>query len=451
MGVCPSRKRPPAPEASASAPQAPDPVPVEEPHSYKQSLLQNEENSSGIEDHDEAASRGREALRAYIDSTLARVRKTAPPLDTLQSKIEPSVAASIGRLSAGAPPVVRTALHKALVDHKVLPNSSADQAQFEAALAACLQALGLHGPPPAPPPQRRPGPEPTQQDLKDLAGVIARLWAIDEPHRLQPGQDYALCHQARAPSMQHLAGGSESCEDAAAMPLFERVDGKKLLADPLTRAFIALLDNYEADTTKAETYSKQEQQEMDIFMQVLLRKPHMQFIHKVLVAWGKVGPDPAEFASRIYEIWFTQYGKGRGPKTSSGFEHVFVGEQDVQDNEIKGLHNWIQFWREERAGRLNYKGYVGALTEEDERLIKVRFSWNEDDKAVSTLLVGTSVAFQFAWASCAFLSAEKGECCESGIMFGDVGPVTVKTFSWDIWGHGHNEGSTVLSSAFLDA
>merc|ERR1712032_1108335 len=126
-------------------------------------------------------------------------------------------------------------------------------------------------------------------------------------------------------------------------------------ANPCTKAFMALLDNYKVDDGKAEDYSSVEKHEMDNFMHCLMGSPHMHYIHKVLVEWKSVDDDYSKFASDIFKIWFTLLGKGRGPKSSSGFEHVFVGESD--GDKLEGLHNWIQFFREESKGNLNYKGY----------------------------------------------------------------------------------------------
>ena len=41
---------------------------------------------------------------------------------------------------------------------------------------------------------------------------------------------------------------------------------------------------------------------------------------------------------------------------SSGFEHVFVGEE--KNGVIVGLHNWIQMYQEEKKGNLDYMGYI---------------------------------------------------------------------------------------------
>lgn len=41
---------------------------------------------------------------------------------------------------------------------------------------------------------------------------------------------------------------------------------------------------------------------------------------------------------------------------SCGFEHVFVGETKY-GKEIMGLHNWVQFYLQEKLNFVDYKGY----------------------------------------------------------------------------------------------
>lgn len=42
---------------------------------------------------------------------------------------------------------------------------------------------------------------------------------------------------------------------------------------------------------------------------------------------------------------------------SSAFEHVFVGETRGGE-EVIGFHNWIQFYLQEKAGNVDYQGYI---------------------------------------------------------------------------------------------
>lgn len=44
---------------------------------------------------------------------------------------------------------------------------------------------------------------------------------------------------------------------------------------------------------------------------------------------------------------------------SSGFEHVFVGETD--SSKVLGLHNWIQFYLQEKSRNIDYTGYKGLI------------------------------------------------------------------------------------------
>lgn len=60
-------------------------------------------------------------------------------------------------------------------------------------------------------------------------------------------------------------------------------------------------------------------------------------------------------------IWFTLYSRGGGKIGSCGFEHVFMNE--IKNNEISGLHNWIYFYEQEQDSKhhLDYKGYIKSL------------------------------------------------------------------------------------------
>lgn len=78
---------------------------------------------------------------------------------------------------------------------------------------------------------------------------------------------------------------------------------------------------------------------------------------------GVVTADPRTQFDKLKTIWFNLYSRGQGKIGSSAFEHVFMNE--IKNNSITGLHNWIWFYhRESEKGTLhdiNYKGYMKSV------------------------------------------------------------------------------------------
>ena len=66
-----------------------------------------------------------------------------------------------------------------------------------------------------------------------------------------------------------------------------------------------------------------------------------------------------DFKHQLYDLWFKLYRRTKGSRAldSSGFEHVFVGETRG-GTEVLGFHNWIQFYLQEKAGNVDYQGYI---------------------------------------------------------------------------------------------
>ena len=237
----------------------------------------------------------RQRFAAYIDQTIKRLDAVDASDSKLQTCIEPTVVASLKRLSAGAPADIRNQLVAQLRCNNVL-NHTATKEEFRAALLAC-QAIVGHTPAEKPAPC---GPEPTENELKTLTGVLGRLWSIDEPHRLVEGQDYSLNPQSRA-SYERLGDETRSFGegDMAQGPLFSHVNEKKMFGAPCTKAFFDLMDNYEVGDDRAEEVSEKEQQEMDIFMHDLMQTPHMRYVHKVLQSWVNVDADEHVFSAEV--------------------------------------------------------------------------------------------------------------------------------------------------------
>ena len=63
------------------------------------------------------------------------------------------------------------------------------------------------------------------------------------------------------------------------------------------------------------------------------------------------------FRDQLYNYWFQKYSRSRGiALDSSGWEHVFAGE--LKGGKVSGFHNWVQFYRQEKSGELEYSSYI---------------------------------------------------------------------------------------------
>jgi len=177
-----------------------------------------------------------------------------------------------------------------------------------------------------------------------------------------------------------------------------------------------------------ESITNAEKQEMSAFQDALAQTEVMQFAFE----WLKVhSVDPraqkcrsmADFMNLVYELWLAPYRRVKA-NDSSGFEHVFVGEESR--GKITGLHNWIQYYLEEKKGKIDYLGYKGRQDSDysdDVHIVTVAFAWQDNDasietKPMSTILFGSTVEFEMAILTMAFLAGGDGEPAEVPFQMG---------------------------------
>jgi poly(U)-specific endoribonuclease len=234
--------------------------------------------------------------------------------------------------------------------------------------------------------------------------------------------DYAI-------DLQGCKRSSWESGDRAERPLFKFVD-PDVLARESWRTFIALLDNYDFESGVAERVTAQEVKEEDDFLNINLKTPCMQYVHRYLVA-KKLAPErPSEFKKFLHDLWFGLY-RRKVNNDSSGFEHVFVGEEKTKDDgtsQVVGLHNWIQIFIEEggnlpskRQGavHLDYMGYIKPRCrvnggDDHQRIISVQMEWHNDIKPESSVFIGTSPAFELALYTLCFLAGEENNLVQLG-------------------------------------
>jgi len=269
-----------------------------------------------------------------------------------------------------------------------------------------------------------------------LSEAAQELWNLDV-NRLTPNIDYTISVQ----------GGKKPYwkEDSAADPLFTFVD-KDALNRPTYKAFVKLLDNYEANTGTAEHVSSSERTENLEFLNAVLETAPMQFCHRYLHHRNpsKIPKDVQGFQELLYDIWFGLYRRERGgPRDSSGFEHVFVGE--VKNGAISGFHNWIRFYKEEANGALDYRGYIkpkrnrrsgddddgAARTDSNDAVLTLQFAWRGVEKSVGTSFVGVSPEFELALYSMCFLLGEENNAVTLTTHGTDEFVLNIKCYTYD--------------------
>lgn len=221
---------------------------------------------------------------------------------------------------------------------------------------------------------------------KGLNNWCEQLWAADV-NRLVPDKDYDLDLQGRT---RFSYDGPDMAKD----PLFALVK-PEALAKPTYKAFIALLDNYETATGVPETVTKKEQEENWRFINLVYQTKCMELCYKYLKFKGKITKSPQEFKQDFHDMWFKLYRRSRDIKQfdSSGFEHVFVGETRG-DKEVIGFHNWIQFYLQEKAGHVDYKGFMAS--DRNPHLLTIQFSWKGEVKPKGSTFIGVSPEFEIA-------------------------------------------------------
>jgi len=218
----------------------------------------------------------------------------------------------------------------------------------------------------------------------DVQQLVDNLWKLDSD-RASSGKDFELCYQGDA----HEGG------DQAPNPLICKMN-PKVLNETIYQAFTALFDNYNPIEGKAEHITEQEIAENNRLLDLVLASDCMKATHAMLKKKGKASNDVAQFRAKLYTLWFGPYSRRSSAKTldSSGFEHVFMGEINGRKHNIGGFHNWIHLYSEEKAGRLNYLGYLKKTS--SPLIFNFRFTWHGVLKPIGSAFFGTSPEFEMS-------------------------------------------------------
>ncbi|VDN98379.1 unnamed protein product [Rodentolepis nana] len=197
---------------------------------------------------------------------------------------------------------------------------------------------------------------------------------------------------------------SSARKDVAPAPLCT-IKSKKLLQDPVYKAFVALLDNYEHRVGTSERETPQKRKEIDQFLDAVVKTETMKAFHGYLVAQNLASASQAAFKNELHAIWFKPYRRNR-QDDSSPFEHVFVGES--KNDIVLGMHNWITFCVKEKDRIFNYYGRLKPHSRDPDYKASFQFSMHKNFfKVFNTVIFGSSVEFDFGLYTAAFLKLQQ--------------------------------------------
>ncbi|GAB1600207.1 poly(U)-specific endoribonuclease-B-like [Argonauta hians] len=237
----------------------------------------------------------------------------------------------------------------------------------------------------------------------ELSKFFTKIWELDD--KCTPGKEFGI-------DLQGYAGYKS--RDYARENLFEWFNEDEIFNRPTYAAFRALLDNYEMQLGEPETYTIEEKQETVHFIDTIMETDVMKETHNFLVDKGCMSDDINEFKRKILSLWFKLVRRTKGDRDldSSSFEHVFVGE--TKQEGMIGLHNWMQYYLQEKAGNIDYQGYrrqSTVLDDEVDRLLCTKFLWRgRQGKAYCSMFLGPSPEFEIAVYTTCYLLGKKGHC-----------------------------------------
>ncbi|XP_055642561.1 endoribonuclease CG2145 [Toxorhynchites rutilus septentrionalis] len=291
----------------------------------------------------------------------------------------------------------------------------------------------LPGQPPASPVAGKPGVSfvPTQPPVNGVRSTTPKFTegstATDEELEALSEQLFAkdnanLNKHVRANYQRQTL--SSSTVDEASDPLLT-IDEQQVFSYPTIEKMRPLFNNYEIDTMVNEHVTAMEKKEENDFVDALLATNVMRTAMLFLQKKGVVTADPKTHHELLKTIWFQLYSRGNGKIGSSGFEHVFLNE--ISNGTMIGLHNWVYLYEQEKAGRLDYQGYLKKMDLSNKgEIAKVRLTFDKLHKPSNSLFIATSPELEIALYTVCFHMRQDTECPLSynGKKF------TIKTFSF---------------------
>ncbi|XP_076597980.1 uridylate-specific endoribonuclease A [Chaetodon auriga] len=268
----------------------------------------------------------------------------------------------------------------------------------------------------------------------DIKAVSETLYALDS--NKASASEVIIDPQALIADSQ-----TSSKKDLSSKRLFQYVDEGALFTRPTYAALLALLDNYHRMTGQAEDFTSQQLAEQDTFLRETMSNTELgRELFAFLYTKG-VYASEGEFIQDLKKMWFGLYSRNNNQMDSSGFEHIFAGE--IKGGKVSGFHNWIQFYRLEKRGQLEYysHSFNGPWLNYPD-VMGMQFMWEGYFKQVGSAIIGCSPEFDLAMYSLCYIT-RPGKQCRLSLGGKEL---IIQTYTWENSFYGN--GKKFIGSAF---
>jgi poly(U)-specific endoribonuclease len=149
----------------------------------------------------------------------------------------------------------------------------------------------------------------------------------------------------------------------------------------------ALFDNYALAEPDLEVETAQEREEVHNLLSAIIDSAPMQVARQYVEKSTNTIISSERWYATLLELWFRRYAKNGDPELS-GFEHVFVGEQE--DAKVQGYHFWYKYYLDDGlASTIDRQRFPGF---KDDRIVYLRGQYGNGQEKFPE-----SVTISFKW------------------------------------------------------
>lgn len=149
----------------------------------------------------------------------------------------------------------------------------------------------------------------------------------------------------------------------------------------------ALFDNYALDERDSEIETPQEREEVHNLLSAIVDSAPMQVARRYVEESTNTVVSSERWYSTLLELWFRRFSQGGDPELS-GFEHVFVGEQE--GSKVQGYHFWYKYYLDDGLASTIDRSLLPGF--KDDRIVYLRGKYGDNQENFPE-----SVTISFKW------------------------------------------------------